>query len=102
MSLPQGTTVYNKRPFSGDVDKLREWLPRELNIIDRAIKDTVVRGFRTVTQAVTLTLDDWSCYGDATGAAFAVTLPPANTMAGRVLTIKKVDVSANAVTVTAA
>lgn len=36
---------------------------------------------------------------DATGGAFTVTLPPAAGLAGKVLTIKKTDASANAVTV---
>src|SRR4051812_49353654 len=38
---------------------------------------------------------------DATAAAFAATLPPAASVAGRVYWFKKVDASANAVTVTA-
>lgn len=39
---------------------------------------------------------------DATSGAFAVTLPPANAAAGQMITVKKIDVSANAVTVTRA
>src|SRR4051794_24480987 len=41
----------------------------------------------------------YSC--DATSAAFAATLPPAATVTGRVYSFKKIDASANAVTVTA-
>lgn len=40
----------------------------------------------------------YSC--DATSAAFAATLPPAATVPGRVYVFKKIDASANAVTVT--
>ena len=39
---------------------------------------------------------------DATGGAFAITLPAASNLDGRILIIKKIDASVNAVTVTRA
>lgn len=56
----------------------------------------------TKTGAYTLTAEDNTILADATSAAFAVTLPPAsNVPPGWVCRIKKIDSSANAVTVTA-
>lgn len=54
---------------------------------------------RTVTAAYTAQAHDYTIRADATAAAFSVTLPPAALLSGKVLTIKKVDASANAVTV---
>ncbi len=56
----------------------------------------------SVTAAVTLTGNDGLMLGDATAGAFAVTLPLAVDARGVTYWIKKVDASANAVTVTAA
>ena len=55
----------------------------------------------TVAGAVTLTDAYGTVLGDATGGAFAVTLPPAAELPGWTFRVKKVDASANAVTVTA-
>lgn len=57
---------------------------------------------KTITSATVLTSLDGTVMADATSAAFAVTLPSATTAMGRQYTIIKTDVSANAVTVTAA
>lgn len=58
---------------------------------------------KSATKTTGFTLDAtatlWPC--DATGGAFAATLPVASTCLGRVYKIKKIDSSANAVTVTA-
>lgn len=55
------------------------------------------------TAAYTLGANDSIVTADATAAAFAITLPAANSVAsGRSYTIKKTDASANAVTLTAA
>ncbi|WP_143206208.1 hypothetical protein [Singulisphaera sp. GP187] len=55
------------------------------------------------TTAYTLTTSDSTILGNATGGAFAVTLPAANAVpAGRLFTVKKTDASANAVTLTRA
>jgi hypothetical protein len=55
------------------------------------------------TTTYTITTSDSIITADATSAAFAVTLPAANAVtAGRQFTVKKTDVSGNAVTVTRA
>ena len=54
-----------------------------------------------VAGAVTLTDAYGTVLADATGGAFAVTLPPAAELPGWPFRVKKVDASANAVTVTA-
>jgi hypothetical protein len=51
------------------------------------------------TAAYTLTATDSVVTGDATSAAFTVTLPTAVGITGRIYTVKKIDSSANAVTV---
>ena len=56
----------------------------------------------TVTTTYTIEADKFYIRADATGGAFAVTLPAALNSQGRQLLIKKVDVSGNAVTVTRA
>ena len=56
----------------------------------------------TETTTYTVKADVFYVRGDATSGAFAVTLPTALNSQGRQLLIKKIDVSANAVTVTRA
>ena len=53
----------------------------------------------TVTGAYVVTAADYSILGDATGGALSVTLPPSASSDRRVLQVKKIDASANAVTV---
>ena len=58
---------------------------------------------RTITTTATLALRDTAVYADATAGAVMVNLPSANlATVGKVYTIKKIDASANAVTVDAA
>lgn len=52
-----------------------------------------------VTSAFTATSSDSTITGDSTSGAFTVTLPTAASISGRIYTIKKIDASANAVTV---
>jgi len=54
---------------------------------------------KTVTAAYTLTSSDSTVLANASSAAFTVTLPDATTCSGREYVIKKIDSSANAVTV---
>lgn len=56
---------------------------------------------RTVTTTATITVLDTTVLGDATSAAFSVNLPSAASVPDAVFTIKKIDASANAVTVDA-
>lgn len=51
------------------------------------------------TAAYTATINDYTLTTDATTAAFTITLPTAVGITGRIYTIKKIDASANAVTV---
>lgn len=101
MPLPIGTTVYSKRALPSAPEELAERIGSELSIIERALKDTAVRGSRTVTAATTVTLDDYLVCGDATGAAFDVTLPSVRKAAGRTFKVKRLN-AGNTVTVTAA
>lgn len=57
------------------------------------------KGIRTVTAAPTISTSDSTVLCDATSAAFSVVLPAASGSSGRVLHIKKIDSSGNAVTV---
>ncbi|OIO40628.1 hypothetical protein AUJ10_02640, partial [Candidatus Pacearchaeota archaeon CG1_02_31_27] len=51
------------------------------------------------TGAYTVTISDSVITGDATTAAFSITLPTAVGITGRQYTFKKIDTSANAVTI---
>lgn len=52
-----------------------------------------------ISTAYTVTLEDSTVLADATSAAFTITLPKAYNANGYIFTIKKIDSSANAVTV---
>jgi hypothetical protein len=54
---------------------------------------------RTVTATAAAAASDRTILCDASAGAITLTLPAASTMAGRVLTVKKIDASANAVTI---
>ena len=91
---------YNKRSIaSSNVGELVERLTIELGNVERAIRDTNLRATRTVTASTTLTTADALALVDATAGAVTVTLPSAVTFVGRMFTVKKVDGSANVVTV---
>lgn len=102
MPLPRGTTVYNKRSFDGDFEDFKRFLPRELNIIDRAIKDVHVRSSRTVTAATTVVIGDYLVLADATASPFTVTLPDPVAADGQTFIIKRINGGGNAVTVASA
>jgi hypothetical protein len=59
----------------------------------------LVLGITTQTSAYSILTTDYTIRCDATSAAFAVTLPTASTCTGQVFVIKKIDSSANAVTI---
>lgn len=68
----------------------------------KAALDPIIAGkknVKTVTAAYTARRGDDVIRGDATGAAFSITLPPANQYSGMQFIIKKIDASANAVTI---
>lgn len=60
---------------------------------------SVQTAFIAKTTTYTATTLDSTITGDATSATFTITLPTAVGIAGRIYTLKKIDVSANAVTV---
>lgn len=65
-----------------------------------------VTGLRTSTQSIssntTLTTEDTACFANATSGAITITLPTAVGYSGKLIVIKKVDSSSNAVIVQAA
>lgn len=58
-------------------------------------------GIRTITTTPTITASDHTLLCDATGAAIPIALPAASTLSGRVLAFKKIDATANTVTLAA-
>lgn len=85
------------RPELEPADARAEAIWRWLQRVVRALFQT-----NGVAAATTLTSVNGVVRADATAGAFAVTLPAASAVAGQTFWIKKVDASANAVTVTAA
>lgn len=59
-------------------------------------------GFKKVTAVYTVVDADSVVLADATGGAFAVTLPLAGDAIGKTITVKRLNSGANAVTITAA
>ena len=100
MTLPAGATVYNKRSLPPDAEKLPDFLGRELNVIDRAIKSAKLTPIRSVSGDFTITLDDDAVFVDATSGAVTITLPDVRRASARRFYVKKVDASANVATVT--
>lgn len=72
------------------------FLATELGKIQRAIP---VASIRTITASDTASVLDQTVLGDATAGAVVLTLPTPASCAGLMLTVKKIDASANAVTV---
>lgn len=99
MTLPAGATVYNKRTLPPDAEQLPDFLGRELNVIDRAIKSAKLTPVRSVARDFTLTLDDDALFVDATSGALTITLPDVRRASARRFYVKKTDGSANVVTV---
>lgn len=67
-----------------------------------AYAPVAITSIKSVSTTYTVLPTDWTVLSDATGGAFAVTLPSVSQNTGRMITIKKIDSSANAVTVTPA
>ena len=66
----------------------------------KPVASTVVnRAISTKTTTYTLTANDSVILADATGGAFSLNLPTAAGISGTVYTVKKIDSSANAVTI---
>jgi hypothetical protein len=99
MTLPAGATVYNKRSLPDQPEEMKDFLGRELNVIDRAIKSAKLTPVRSIARDFTLTLDDDALFVDATAGAVTITLPDVRRASARRFYVKKTDGSANAVTV---
>lgn len=100
-TLPPGATVYAKRPLPTQAEGLPTFLSRELGVVERAIRDRRLRMQRSTTTDLTLTAQDEIVYVDASGGAVTITLPDARRFWGFPFTVKKIDASANVVTVSA-
>ena len=83
-------------PAADQVAALRGWTSDELAWVAQAIP---VRTVKTLTAAYTATPSDEILLCNATGAAFTVTLPAAARVQFMRITIKKIDASANAITI---
>jgi hypothetical protein len=83
-----------------EVLSIRDDVPL-LTLYSVNIDDGGALGVVHLTAGDTLATNEEVATCDATGGAFTVVLPPAAAVSGRVFTIKKVDASANAVTVDA-
>lgn len=99
MPLPAGATTYNKRPVPTKADGLPDFLTRELNIIDRAIKSATLSPTRAVTASLTPSLEDEVLCVDASAGAVILTLPDVRRASGKRYDVKKTDASGNTVTV---
>lgn len=84
-------------PAAPALDAREEARWRELLRLARSSYDV-----RPLTAAYTLVRTDGTAIADASGGAFAVTLPLAAEVPGQTYRVKKTDASANAVTVTRA
>jgi len=77
--------------------------PREIsdrvNQVINQFQRTQVKKIEDKTGDYTLTINDNTINCDASGAAFTVTLPKANSANGYIYNIKKINSNANAVTV---
>lgn len=63
------------------------------------VADRIEKQTRVITASGNVLLTDYLILANATGGAITVTLPPAAENEGRVIAVKKTDVSVNAVTV---
>lgn len=84
-------------PITSPPGGMSEWLRKAAT----AINQLIAKRLNVVEKAAayTITEGDDVVLGDATAAAFTVTLPPVAKYKGRTFVIKKIDGSANAITV---
>jgi len=71
----------------------------EADLLYLAIGSGPALGIRTITATASALASDYTILCDATSGAITVNLPAAATATGRVLNIKKIDASGNAVTI---
>ena len=90
--LPIPTDVFQK--------DLIQSLTDYFNTVDDGIKETRRPNVKAITATYTITDGESHLMVDATSAAVILTLPMVEKSEGRVLVIKKIDASGNAVTAT--
>lgn len=68
--------------------------------VDIGFSDTIdaFRSIRTITASATLGANDYTVLANAASGAVTVTLPAASTVTGQTFHVKKIDATANAVT----
>lgn len=76
---------------------LANWARKIANAINQLLARKLYVVSKTAAYAIEEGVDVVLC--DATAAAFTITLPPVGQHSGRHVTVKKVDASANAVTI---
>ena len=76
-----------------------EDLRTRINFLLKYFQRTQKTAIKEVNTAYTITLEDRTINADATSSAFTITLPKAYNADGYIFNIKKLDSSANAVTV---
>lgn len=86
-------TVYNRRVPPQEYDK--GWFDVELQNLQRAIPPVVIR---TITANAAQQIDDTLVLVDCAGGAITFTLLSPTLATGNALTVKKIDATANAVT----
>lgn len=84
--------------INGWANKLVAYLKSEFQLLEAAVAPT---SSRSVTAATTVTVNDGLILVDATSAPVTVTFPAPSGVADLVVTVKKIDSSANAVTLAA-
>lgn len=89
VKVPPDYTEIESYVFKRWLNSIVDWIKTHTTIV-------------TVTTAYTIISNVFYVRADATAGAFAVTLPAALNLQGRQILIKKIDSSANAITVTAA
>lgn len=89
-------TVKGSASLAAWADKLSAFLGYELGSVQRG---SARASSRRVTSATTASVNDGLILADATGGAFAVTLPAPESVADMCVTIKRMNAGANAVTV---
>jgi len=88
---------YNTVPLEHDDERDHRYLlARAIQYLNEQLRPG---GVRAVTAATTELMTDRLVLGDATGGAFTVTLLTAAGREGHEITVKKTDVSGNAVTI---
>lgn len=94
MSVISARPRYQRRAVPSKYDPA--WIAAEFSGVERAIPAASIR---TARASETITANDQTVLYDATSAAITATLPPAAQAQGLLVTLKKIDASANVVTI---